>query len=70
MLMNAVSSAEYLHVRHCKMLEMPSECFRTSGIYLGRSSAMPCYTNMYEGALAQYTFADKECKMKLNHGCK
>ena len=29
---------------------------------------MHCYSNGSKGVLAKYTFAEKEHKMKLNHG--
>ena len=29
---------------------------------------MPCYPSRAKGALAQYTFAEKEHKIKLNYG--
>ena len=30
---------------------------------------MPCYSTKSEGPLSQYRFAEKEHKMRLNHGC-
>ena len=60
-----LSSTEYL--RHCKMLKMPSKCHRTSGKELGRAPLFFVIPASLRGALAQYTFAEKEHKMKLNH---
>lgn len=65
--MNAATSTE--HLRQCKKVGNAFNVFLEpmEKIWAG-VPPMPCYSTQSEGALAQYTFAEKEYKLKLNHG--